>query len=173
MKAGSVLLTVAIALFLQSILARYAVGGRWPIDLVLVAVVYAAAYWGAASGLLAGTLGGLAQDALSGGVLGVNGLTKTIVGFAAGLIGAQFIIAKSGPRILLVVGATLVHRGLMLGLVGLIDQRWSGIPWTAILEETALNAICGFVAFHMTEGLPGALEQRRQGRRARLSRRRW
>ena len=36
------------------------------------------------AGMLAGTLGGLLQDMLSGGIVGVGGLAKTLVGFAAG-----------------------------------------------------------------------------------------
>ena len=34
------------------------------------------------TGMLAGTVGGLAQDALAGGIVGIGGMSKTIVGFA-------------------------------------------------------------------------------------------
>ena len=34
--------------------------------------------------MLAGTLGGLLQDVLAGGIVGVGGLVKTLVGFADG-----------------------------------------------------------------------------------------
>ena len=45
-------------------------GGAIAVNLVLVAVVYLALAYGAVTGLLAGTFGGLAQDALAGGIVG-------------------------------------------------------------------------------------------------------
>ena len=50
-------------------------------DLVLVVVVYVALTTGPVSGMLAGSVAGLIQDALSSGVIGIGGLAKSIVGF--------------------------------------------------------------------------------------------
>ena len=173
MKTTSVLATIGVALVLQVTLARYTVGGRWTFDLVLVGVIYAALYWGAAAGIAAGTVGGLVQDALSHGTLGVDGLAKTVVGFAAGILGSQFVVSKTGPRLVLVAGATIVHRGLLLVLDGLIDQRWPGVPWLATLGEVGLNGVAGLVAFQLTERLPGAWDRHRSGRRSGFARREW
>jgi hypothetical protein len=93
-KVTRVLLTVVVALTLQMALARYAVAGRWVFDLVVVGVIYAALYWGSTAGMWTGTLGGLTQDALSGDVVGLGGFAKTIVGYGAGVLGAQFIVAR-------------------------------------------------------------------------------
>ena len=57
-------------------------GGTIAVNLVLVAVVYLALSYGAVTGMLAGTFGGLAQDALAGGIVGLGGMTKTLIGFA-------------------------------------------------------------------------------------------
>ncbi len=164
---------MVVAVLLQMTLARYAIGGRWTFDLVLVGVLYCAIYWGAGAGILAGSVGGLAQDAFSGGILGMHGLTETIVGFAAGVVGAQFILTKAGPRMALVAGATIVHRAMLLAISGVIDQAWPGVPWTAILAETAINAFCGVLAFQLTESLPGTLQRRRLNRRTGFTRRQW
>ena len=94
MKLTSVLVTVLVAVVLQVTLARYTVGGRWVFDLVLVGVVYAALLWGPVAGMLAGTIGGLLQDVLAGDVVGVGGLAKTLVGFAAGVVGTQFVLVR-------------------------------------------------------------------------------
>ena len=72
-----------------AVVAQSAVGGiTWNdmavVDLVLVAVVYVALVHGAAAGILAGTFGGLVQDAVSSGILGIGGLAKTLVGFTVG-----------------------------------------------------------------------------------------
>ncbi len=173
MKFGRVLLTVLIALTLQMALARFAVGGRWVFDFVLVAVVYGALLWGPAAGMWIGTLGGLMQDALSEDVIGVGGFAKTVVGFAVGALGLQFMVARPLARAGAVAAATVVHRLIVVGLWAIADQDWKGVVWAAVLMETGLNAAAGLTAFHLTHMLPGAVRHTREGRRSPLSRRRW
>jgi rod shape-determining protein MreD len=172
-KTTSVLLTLAVSLLLQMVLARYTVGGRWTVDLVLVGVVYIALAWGPTAGILAGTLGGLAQDALSAGTLGMYGLTKTLVGFGAGVVGGQFDVTRIGPRLLVVGAGTVLQWTLLLGLQLAIGQRWPGLRPIALLGELVLNAGAAFVAYQTSETLPGALRRRRSGRRPGLARREW
>ncbi len=56
------LAVVLASVAVQIVLARYAVGGRFAFDFVLVGVVFAALASGAVGGMLAGTIGGLLQD---------------------------------------------------------------------------------------------------------------
>jgi rod shape-determining protein MreD len=173
MKVTRVLLAVVVALLLQMALARFAIGGRWMFDLVLVGVVFAALNWGPVSGMWAGTLGGLTQDALAGDIIGVGGLAKTVAGAVAGVAGAQFIVARPLPRAGMVAAVTVGHRLLIIGLLAVVDQDWRGVPWVAILIETGVNAAAGLVAFQVAEMWPGAVRQTRQRRRSSLSRRNW
>ena len=173
MKVPALIATVLMAVALQAAISRYTVADRWVIDLVLVGVVYCSLQWGPVAGMMGGTLGGLLQDLLAGTIVGVSALAKTIVGFGAGVIGTQFVLARPRARMLIVAAASIVHRVLMVGLVGLIDQHWPGLSWTAILSETALNAVVGLLAFHATEAVPAALERGRMSRRSTLSRRQW
>jgi rod shape-determining protein MreD len=172
-KATAVLLTVAVSVVLQLALARYTVGGRWLFDLVLVGVVFAGLNWGPVAGMLAGTAGGLIQDVLSDDIVGTGGLAKTLIGFAAGLLGTQFDVARPAARAGVVAAASVVHRLLILALRGLIEQHWSGVPWTAILWEMALNSLCALFAFLASERLPGAVARGRQNRRSGIRRREW
>ena len=94
MKAVGVLIAIALALALQTTLARFVVGGTAAVDLVLVAVVYVALTSGPVSGMLAGSLAGMIQDALSSGVVGIGGLAKSIVGFPS----ARSASSSSSPR---------------------------------------------------------------------------
>ena len=87
------------------------------VNLVVVAVVYVALMYGPVTGMMAGTAGGLAQDALAGGIVGIGSLSKTIVGFLAGLLGAQFIVAQPFPRLVMFISATRVTRGVLPGPV--------------------------------------------------------
>ena len=84
MKLTGIVATVLVAVLLQMMFARYMIGGRVVFDLVLVAVVFVALQWGPVAGMIGGTVGGLLQDALAGGIVGVGGLAKTLVGYAAG-----------------------------------------------------------------------------------------
>ena len=98
MKAARVAVAIAFALALQTILARYLVGSGSRVDLVLVAVVYVAMTTGPVTAILSGAIGGIVQDALSGGIIGVGGLAKTIVGVAVAMLSTQIIIVQPLPR---------------------------------------------------------------------------
>lgn len=173
MKFTSVLLTVVTAVFLQVVLARYTVGGTWAFDLVLVGVVFAALQWGPVAGIVAGTLGGLLQDLLAGEIVGLGGLTKTIVGFIAGVVGTQFLLTRPPAKMVVVLVASVVHRLTMLGLRAAIDQQWLSIAWGAVLAETVINSLCALLIFQVTNALPGVIERQRISRRSTFSRRQW
>ena len=173
MKVTAVLAAVAVSLILQLALARYTVGGKWLFDFVLVGVVFAALNWGPAAGMIAGSAGGLVQDMLSNDIVGTGGLAKTVIGFAAGAVGSQFVVARPAARAALLAGASVLHRLLLLGLRGLIDQQWPVVPWGAVLGETLLNAVAGLIVFQIGESLPGAVSRGRQSRRSGFRRREW
>ena len=60
MKAVGVILAIAVALVLQTTLARFVIRGTVAVDLVLVVVVYVALTSGPMTGMLCGTAAGLA-----------------------------------------------------------------------------------------------------------------
>lgn len=157
---------IALALALQSTLGTMLVSGTAAVDLVLVAVVYIALTSGPGAGMLAGSVAGLLQDALSSGVIGIGGLAKCIVGFVVGGIGQQFIVTAALPRLVMFVGATLAHAAVFMGLYVLLGLRTFSSPWSAVLGQAVGNSIIGMVAFTIVESLPGAIERRRSGRRA-------
>ena len=173
MKVTGVFLSVAVAVLLQVGLARYAIGGRWVFDLVLVGVAFAALQGGAIAGMLAGTVGGLLQDVLSGGIVGVGGLAKTVVGCLTGVVGTQFVVARPSARAVIVAVATVVHRLVMVGLQAFIDLQWTGVSWGSLLVETGVNAAAALVVFQAAQALPGVMARQRFGRRSSLSRRQW
>jgi rod shape-determining protein MreD len=156
-----VVIAIALALALQTTLARLVVGGTAAIDLVLVALVYVALTTGPVSGMLAGTLAGLIQDSLSSGVIGIGGLAKSIVGFLVGAIGQQFIVTAALPRLVIFVTATAVHAAVFMGLYVALGLRTFPSPWTAITSQALGNALVGLIAFAIIESMPGAMERRR------------
>jgi rod shape-determining protein MreD len=159
-----VLVAIALALALQTTLARFVVGGTAAIDLVLVALVYVALTTGPVSGMLAGSLAGLIQDSLSSGVIGIGGLAKSLVGFLAGAIGQHFIVTAALPRLVMFVAATVVHAAVFMGLYVALGLRTFPSPWTAIVSQALGNALVGLIAFAIIETVPGAMERRRMRR---------
>jgi len=164
-KAGASLLAIAIALALQTTLTRFAVGGTGALDVVLVAVIYVALTTGPVGGMLAGTVAGLVQDALSSGVIGIGGLAKTLVGFLVGAFGQQFIVTAALPRFVMFVAATALHAAVFMGLYVALGLRVFSSPWTAIASQALGNAVVGLVSFAVIESLPGMVERRRGRRR--------
>ena len=63
-------------------------------DIPLIVVVLLALRRGPEFGCGAGFIAGLLQDAASGGLLGVQALTKAVIGFAIGAVGARLRVSQ-------------------------------------------------------------------------------
>ncbi len=162
MKIVWVLLAIGVALALQTTLGRF-VGTRG-VDLVLVAVVFVALTSGPATGLLAGTVAGLAQDTLSSGIVGVGGLAKTLVGFLAGVVGRQFIVAQPLTRFVVFFAATMLHAVVFLGLYAVLQSGAVPRAYGVLAAQAAMNAGVGVLLFQIVEALPSTIQRRRASR---------
>jgi rod shape-determining protein MreD len=171
-KALGAVLGLVAALTIQTTLSGMLIGGTIAVNLVLVAVMYLALTYGPVTGLLAGAAAGLTQDALAGGIIGLGGLSKTLVGFVVGVLGTQFIVSQTLPRFVLFVAATFVHEVVFESLQALIEARPFAPMYSAVLTQAAVNALIGVLAFWMVENGPGILA-RRSARRAAFSKRRF
>jgi rod shape-determining protein MreD len=158
---GAIVATI-VALALQTtVLEGFTIRGTVALDLLLVVVVFIALRGGPTLGLVTGTFAGLVQDSLSSGVIGIGGLSKTIVGFVTGIIGRQFIVAEPLPRFVVFFAATVVNDAAFMGLYTLLGLRRFEAPYVAVASQALGNAVVGLVAFQIAELLPGAVERRR------------
>ena len=158
------------ALILQTAISGWLISSPVTVDLVLVVVIHTALVSGPMAGLTAGTIGGLVQDALSSGILGIGGLAKTLVGFFVGRFGTQFIVTATIPRLLIVAAATVVHLGLFIGLYTVLGLRSFPNPMAVIAGQTAGNCLAGLIGFQLVEWLPQLVERRRISRSVRVRR---
>ncbi len=170
MRGVWLVVALAVAVVLQTTLAGFVGHTALTVDLVLVVVVYVALTSGPVAGLLAGTAGGLVQDALSSGILGMGGLTKTLVGFLAGRFGTQFIVTATVPRFLVIAAASAAHSGMFMGAYTLLGLRTFPNPWAAIALQALGNGLLGVVGFRVAEWVPRIQERRRSGRGMRVKR---
>ena len=90
---------IIAALIIQlTIINSFTIQGLKP-DLVLVVVVVIALLKGAEEGVIYGFVSGLLQDIFSTGLLGVNALVKTVMGFICGILREKVFV----EHILLIV----------------------------------------------------------------------
>ena len=99
-------------------------------------------------------------------------MTKTLVGFAVGVLSAQFNLATMVPRLVMFVAATFVHDLIFLGLQAIAGARPFSFKWSAVLLQALVNALIGSSMFFFVEHGPQMVANRRM-RRASLSKRRF
>jgi rod shape-determining protein MreD len=113
---------ILVAFVVQTLGGRY----FWPLqsylDLFLVTAVGFGLTRGRMVGMGAGTAAGLVQDAFSGGMLGLNGLSKTTIGYLSGIVGRWLIVRGWGARFLFFFVASAADL-LILALVGSAVER--------------------------------------------------
>lgn len=164
MKIAASLFAIAVALALQTTLASLVIRGTAALDLVLIVVVYLALITGPVTGLLLGSAAGLVQDSLSSGIIGIGGLSKTVVGFVAGVLGTQFIVTAPLSRFLVFVLSTVLNASIFMGLYTVLGLRQFEEPWQAILSQAVGNGLLGVVGAQLVELLPGLRDRRKQRR---------
>jgi len=176
-RAVGIGLVIIVALALQTSLARFLTPGGGLVDLVFVAVVFIALSSGPTAGMIAGAVAGLSQDALAasgtlsvvigGGavstqsIIGIGSLAKTVVGFFAGIVGSQFIVARPLPRALVFFTATVTHAIIFVGLYRVIDRGYQQATVGAVLSQAGANALVGVLVFQIADFLPIFVDRRR------------
>jgi rod shape-determining protein MreD len=153
----AVAIVAALALQTSPFLGRQGAG----IDLVLVVVVWTALQFGPAAGLLTGAAAGLAQDVLSAPIIGVGGFSKTLVGFGAGVLGSQFIVANALPRFVVLAVGAVVNEIVFLGLYAAIERRGFDMPWRQAGARALATAVVGIALMIASNAIPAFLMRRR------------
>ena len=141
------LLLPLLALFLQAFVAvKFPLFESFDLPL-LVTIFFAVARRSPVSGLLTGAVIGLLQDALTHHPIGIYGIAKTVVGYAASSIGARIDVENPGSRLLLVFAFYLVHWGAYFVVArGLVGQQLAPL-WGHNLLLAIANGLLALVLF--------------------------
>jgi rod shape-determining protein MreD len=125
----SVLATVGIpllAIFFQAFVSsRLSFLKLFDIPLI-VTVFFAVSRRSQMAGMLTGCAIGLTQDALTHLPIGIYGISKTIVGYAASSIGVKVDVDNPGSRFLMMFFFTLLHDALYV----IVSRQLLGLPST-------------------------------------------
>ncbi len=118
------------------------------LDLPLLLVIYfATAKRSPLVGLCSGAVIGVLQDALTREPLGVYGITKTVVGYIAGLLGNRIDTENPVARLLFVFALSLLHSGLYWVIVERLLAQPLGWSTVHELVRAVVNAVVGVILF--------------------------
>ncbi len=119
------------------------------LDLPLLAVIFfAVARRNPILGALTGAVIGLVQDALTGLPIGINGLAKTIIGYAASSIGLQIDVENITTRLLMNFAFSLLQSALLVLIQRyLLGMRTYHVLWLHELLRAGLNTAVGLPLF--------------------------
>ena len=166
MTTIGIALALAAALLAQTAIVRMVASEGLPTDLVLLVVIFAALSRGRLAGLWTGTVGGLIQDMLSGGIIGISGLAKSITGVLVGIAGSRFIIATIWQHLVVIVLASTFHTVSVLGVYALVGAVPAATA-TFVLSRAAAEGVLGISTLTLARTVPVAVQRLSRRRAAR------
>lgn len=116
---------------------------------LFIAVLYLAWYTTPLKGAVAGSLLGLVEDYLFGLYLGLNGLSKTLIGFFMPYLSRRTSAELGSMRLLLIGVIALFDRGIVFGMLYLLTQRGPETSISAILSSAFVTGLAGEVCFRL------------------------
>lgn len=132
------------------------------VDLPLVVIVYAALQRDALKAIIYGTLAGVAIDALSGGLMGSNGFSKTLIAYLVSELARRVYMDNLLLRIPVIASACLIDDLVYYGVHRLLGQEPVSQVFITVSYSLIGTTIAGTVIFIMLDYL---LSERQQGKR--------
>jgi rod shape-determining protein MreD len=130
-------------------------------DIPLIVVVMLALRRGPEFGCGAGFLAGLLQDAATGGLLGVQALTKSVIGFGVGALGGRLRVSQPLVQVPGLVVLSLVEGVARFGLLQLFHfpASFGELMTYVVLPQAIYNGFLGaalVLALAWAESVRGA-----------------
>lgn len=163
MEGVKLTISLIIAVLLQWTLRNVAEPLAY-IDFPLIIVVYAALQRNSIRALLFGSLSGIAMDALSGGLLGANGFSKTVIAYIVSEIARRVYMDNLILRIPVIAGACLLQSLIYNGLHWVFGQPPSGDVLVTGAYSLIGTTIAGTAVYMLLQSLSG---DRNRGRKKR------
>ena len=147
------LLYLALAAILQTTWIPHIEVFELQPDLILLVLILIGATAGHVEATIFGFCVGLFQDAYAPDDLGLNALTKSFIGFAVGMGRSRILIDVFHVKLLLVLGAFLVHD--LIYYVGHGDIALADVPYYWLrygLGRAAYGALVAALAIGLFQG---------------------
>ena len=122
------------------------------LDLPLLLVIYfAMVQRSPITGIFSGAIIGILEDALTRQPLGTFGITQTIIGYLAGLLGNRIDTDNYTARLLFTFIFSMLHSGLYWLLVHRLLNEPAGWSWVHEPIRAVVNAIVGVLLFALLD----------------------
>jgi rod shape-determining protein MreD len=162
MEQAKLTIALIIAILLQWTLRNVAEPFAF-IDFPLIIVVYAALQQrNSIRALLFGAIGGLSIDALSGGLLGANGFSKTLIAYIVSEITRRVYVDNLLLRIPIIAGACLLDDLIYYGMHRLFGQDPNVNPIVTMAYTLIGTTIAGTLIYIILERLKSDNLRRRK-----------
>lgn len=138
MQTFKIALTIVVALLVQMLLPKYFSFFQY-IDLPLLVTVYFGLQRAPVLGMVSGMFAGLGGDAVGGGILGVGGFSKTLIGYIVGTASVRLSLENPLVRLSVVAVASAANTVLFVGLHQMLEQA---LPYSSTWTE--LGATIGW-----------------------------
>ncbi len=168
MNQVKVPIALIIAVLLQWTLRNVAEPFAY-VDFPLIVIVYAALQRDALKAIFFGTIAGLAVDALSGGLLGANAFSKTLVAYVVSELARRVYMDNLLLRIPVIAGACLLDDLVFYGMHRILGQPPSADVVTTVAYSLIGTTIAGTLIYIL---LDHALAERLRPRRGEMFSRR-
>ena len=159
MEQVKITVALIIAVLLQWTLRNVAEPFAY-IDFPLIIVVYAALQRNPIKALFYGTIAGIAVDALSGGLLGANGFSKTLIAFLVSELVRRVYLDNLLLQIPVIAGACLLDDLVYYAVHLLLNQQPTGAFVPTLAYTLIGTTIAGTIIYLILENAFGG---RRKG----------
>ncbi|CAN5408344.1 hypothetical protein BH20ACI2_BH20ACI2_14350 [soil metagenome] len=132
------------------------------IDFPLIVVVFAALERNSIRAIVFGTLSGIAVDALSGGLLGANGFSKTLIAYIVSEMARRVYLDNLLLRIPVIAGACLLDDLVYYGLHWLLGQPPVGDALVTVSYSLIGTTIAGTLVYLILQNLSGLRPKQRR-----------
>ncbi|MGH9857484.1 MAG: rod shape-determining protein MreD [Acidobacteriota bacterium] len=157
MRPLRTVIAIAVILLVQTMVL-----GRFErvqaIDLFLLFNIYYALNFPPVTCIAVSVTSGLIQDAFTGGIIGMNAFSKTIVAYCIALLSSRLMIKHPFILMLLVAVSTGVDLLTVHFLHRLLGLPHIVLSYEVFLTATILNMLVGVLGFHIADRVKTRME---------------
>jgi rod shape-determining protein MreD len=128
-----IVLTILVAVLLQVVLSQVGFLSFFQYtDLALVITVYFGLQRAPFAGMFGGMVLGLSRDAIEGGILGVGGFSKTLIGYVVAIASIRLSLENPLARLATLAIASAANTVLFVGLYQMLERP---LPYSNSWQE--------------------------------------
>lgn len=118
---------------------------------LLVTIFFSISRRSPVSGLLTGAAIGLTQDCLSHNLIGMSGIAKTVIGYAASSLGVKIDVENPGSRFLMTFAFFVIHQIIYFSIARGMAGQSLGWHWGQQVAYGVANSLMAVFLFALLD----------------------